>query len=42
MATTISGPVTAGSIIEPAGVVAADLPANGYVGQVPNLPGRER
>jgi hypothetical protein len=30
---TISGPVTAGSIIEPAGVVPADLPANGYVEQ---------
>jgi hypothetical protein len=30
---TISGPLTAGSIIEPAGVVPADLPANGYVEQ---------
>jgi Alpha/beta hydrolase domain len=30
---TISGPVTAGSTIEPAGIVATDLPANGYVEQ---------
>jgi len=29
----ISGPVTAGSIIEPANIVPIDLPANGYVGQ---------